>query len=131
MGRRELPSVVIEVARALGVPQASLNLLPGAAGQTWSSGKHVLRVRPTAALKVEMAAWAAASSVVPTPQLIDFAELEAVSAALVRPLPGTPAGDLGSVTPDRDELAEVYQALDDFDKQAPVSHVAEGHGGPQ
>lgn len=97
----ELPSVVIEAARALRLPQDELRLLPGAAGQTWSSGAHILRVRPAAPMKVEMAAWAAAASVVPTPVVIELADLGTMSAALVRRLPGTAAGDLGMVTPER------------------------------
>ncbi len=101
MGRRKVPLVVIEAARALGVPQEELSLLRGAAGQTWSSEDQVLRVRPAAALKVELAAWAAAASVVPTPEVIDLAELGTVSAALVQRLPGRPAGDLGMLTLER------------------------------
>ena len=100
--------MVIEAAKSLGLPQDELSLLPGAAGQTWSFGEHILRVRPATGMKVEMAAWAAAASVVPTPVVIELAELGtmsaalgAMSAALVSRIPGTAAGDLAMISPER------------------------------
>lgn len=75
--------------------------MPGAAGQTWSAGTHILRVRPAAALAAEMAAWAAAAAVIATPEVIDLAEFTTMSAALLRRLPGVPAGHLENLTPDR------------------------------
>ena len=103
MGRRELPSVVIEAARARGVPRDSLSLLPGAAGLTWA-------VSPTEVSPVpRLATWPGAAGPSAADRLLDI--------------------DLSPL--DRYELAGVNRALSDFDKQAPVNDLAEGHGGPQ
>jgi Ser/Thr protein kinase RdoA (MazF antagonist) len=59
-----------------------------------------LRLRPAAALGRELAAWAAARSVVPVPLVVDIVHLEATSAALLERLPGRPAGDLAGLAPD-------------------------------
>ena len=88
----------ISAARALGVPVEQLSPLPGASHQTWSAGEHILRIRPTAALEVELAAHAAAGRVIATPEVLDRVDLETVSAILVRRLPGVPAGHLDDVS---------------------------------
>lgn len=74
--------------------------LPGAAGQTWAAGAHVLRVRPPGALERELAACTAAGAVLPVPRFVDLVHLETVSAVLVERLPGMAAGELDGLAPE-------------------------------
>jgi aminoglycoside phosphotransferase (APT) family kinase protein len=96
-----LPSVVLTAARALGVDEHDLRPLPGAAGQTWAAGEHILRVRPAGPLAIEMAAYAAAARVLATPEVLDIVHLPVTSAALLTRLPGRPVGDLDGVAPEQ------------------------------
>jgi aminoglycoside phosphotransferase (APT) family kinase protein len=100
MRGQEPPSSVRQAARAFHLSEEDLVALPGAAGQTWAAGPHVLRVRPPAALERELAACTAAGAVLPVPGVIDIVHLEAVSAVLVERLPGRAAGELDGVAPE-------------------------------
>ncbi len=86
--------------RAFHLAEEDLVALPGAAGQTWAAGPHVLRVRPPAALERELAACTAAGAVLPVPRVIDLVHLDAVSAVLVERLPGRAAGELDGLAPE-------------------------------
>ncbi len=96
---REPPLTVLQAARALGVRDEDLSPLPGAAGQTWAAGPHVLRVRPPDALDRELAACTAARSVLPAPRVIDLVRLGAVASVLLERLPGRPAGEVDGLAP--------------------------------
>jgi len=91
---------VLEAARAFGLADDGLRLMPGATRQTWAAGPHVLRVKGATELAREIAACDAASAYLPVPRVLDLVALGTVSAALFEALPGTAAGDLNGVSPE-------------------------------
>jgi Ser/Thr protein kinase RdoA (MazF antagonist) len=88
----------LAAARALGVAPDSLVPTGGRSGDTWGAGSFVLRVRPTTRLDAELAAATAAAHAVPVPGVADRADMDGVSAVLLRRLAGTPAGDVARLT---------------------------------
>ena len=93
-----LPGPVVRSAVAMGLPLDSISPLPGLTGRTWASGDHILRIGAPAGLHLELLGMAAASTVVPVPEVVDLAELsgpdeEGLAAYLMTRLPGRPAAD--------------------------------------
>jgi hypothetical protein len=71
--------------------------MPGASGQTWDAGEHLLRIGDAVRLDVEAAACAAAAGVVATPEVVDRVDLDDFSAVLIRRIPGIAAGHLDEI----------------------------------
>jgi hypothetical protein len=93
------PPAVARAAAAFGLEAESLRPLSGRSGSTWSDGKVVLRVGERVAAEVLAAAAAAAH--VPVPRVLDRIERDGGSAVLLELLPGRPAGELASRSPER------------------------------
>ncbi|MEN3358719.1 MAG: hypothetical protein V7637_2701 [Mycobacteriales bacterium] len=91
------PAVVAAAAAALGLPVGRWQPLSGATGRTWAAGEHVLRLVDPARIDAEMAATAAAGSVVPVPPVLARVDLPGTAAVLLGRLPGQPAGRLTGV----------------------------------
>jgi Ser/Thr protein kinase RdoA (MazF antagonist) len=91
-GMGESPPVpVLQAAAAFGLDAASLRRLSGHSGSAWEAGSHVLRVGNRARVDIELAAAAAASAVLPVPEVSDRADLGDMTAVLLDRLPGQPA----------------------------------------
>src|SRR4051794_12852891 len=93
------PPAVARAAAAFGLEAESLRPLGGRSGSTWSDGNVVLRLGERVAAEVLAAAAAAAR--VPVPRVLDRIELDGGSAVLLELLPGRPAGELASRSPER------------------------------
>src|SRR4051812_29577060 len=93
------PPAVVRAAAAFGLEAESLHPLGGRSGSTWSDGNVVLRLGERVAAEVLAAAAAAAR--VPVPRVLDRIELDGGSAVLLELLPGRPAGELASRSPER------------------------------
>ena len=88
-----VPSEIVEAARLLGVDAEDLRALPGATGRTWATGTGIVRLVHPRVVEVELAAMAAAATVVPVPEVLARADLAETSALLLARLPGVPAAD--------------------------------------
>ncbi|GAA4206191.1 phosphotransferase [Actinocatenispora rupis] len=95
----DVPGTVAAAAARFGVPAGELRVLPGATGDTWSAGPHVLRMVRPGRVAAELAAHTAAARVVPVPEVLDRYETAGSAALLLRRLPGVPAGDRTGLDP--------------------------------
>lgn len=68
--------------------------LGGASGEVWAVGDQVLRIGPRTRIDKELAAAAAASSVVPVPTVVDRVDLGGHTGVLQDRIRGVPAADL-------------------------------------
>jgi aminoglycoside phosphotransferase (APT) family kinase protein len=68
--------------------------LGGATGEVWAVGDGVLRVGPRTRIDKELAASAAASTVVPVPTVLDRVDLGDLTGVLLDRVQGVPAADL-------------------------------------
>lgn len=98
MSVTDLPPAVTSAATSLGVRVESIAPLGGLSGQSWSCGEHVLRLGEVEQLRRETVAMAAASSVVPVPDVHEVAEFvdpdgRVRGALLLERMPGRPAAD--------------------------------------
>jgi aminoglycoside phosphotransferase (APT) family kinase protein len=95
----EPPATVRRAARALGLDPSRLRPLGGASGATWSADTGVLRVGRRDRMLTELAAAAAAATVLPVPAVLDRAEVDGDLAILMERLPGRPVADVVSQDP--------------------------------
>jgi Ser/Thr protein kinase RdoA (MazF antagonist) len=101
----ELPGAVAAGAAALGLDPAGLRSLRGESRSSWDAGSAVLRVGGRAVLDREVAAAAAAASVLPVPRVLDRADFGDHTALLLERLPGRPAGELALGGPEQARAA--------------------------
>ncbi len=95
----EPPATVLRAARALGRDPSRLRPLGGASAATWGAGDQVLRVGRRDRMLTELAAAAAAATVLPVPAVLDRAEVDGDLAILMERLPGRPVADVVSQDP--------------------------------
>ena len=88
------PLAVLRAARALGLDASRLYPLGGASAATWGAGDQVLRVGPRGRMAAELAAAAAAATVLPVPAVLDQAEVHDDLAVLLERRPGRPVADV-------------------------------------
>lgn len=74
-GMPQPPLAVLRAARALGLDASRLYPLGGASAATWGAGDQVLRVGRRGRMTAELAAAAAAATVLPVPAVLDQAEV--------------------------------------------------------
>jgi hypothetical protein len=96
----QVPPAVARAAVAFGLDPGSLRALGGQSGSAWGAGDQVLRVGRPVVIDAELAASAAAASVVPVPAVLDRAEVGDTSAVLLVMLPGQPVADFARHRPD-------------------------------
>jgi hypothetical protein len=89
----------LRAARALGLDPSRLRPLGGASAATWGAGDQVLRVGPRDRMLTELAAAAAAATVLPVPAVLDRAEVDGDLAVLLELRPGRPVADVVSQDP--------------------------------
>lgn len=125
------------MAQALGFHFDQLQPFPGASGQTWSAGKHVLRVRPSSAVDLELAAMSAAADALPVPRVLDRVDRTDVSAVLLERISGRPAGNVDELTPAAARrighvCAELHRTLSAIEAPTMLPHAAGcvGFGSP-
>ncbi len=115
-GMAEPPASVLRAARALGRDPAQLRPLGGASAATWGAGDQVLRVGRRDRMLTELAAAAAAATVLPVPAVLDRADIDGDLAVLIERLPGRPVADVVSQDPGLAHMtgaacARVHRAL--------------------
>jgi hypothetical protein len=112
----EPPAAVLRAARALGRDPSRLRPLGGASAATWGLDGQVLRVGRRDRMRTELAAAAAAATVLPVPAVLDRADVDREQVILIERLPGRPVADVVSQDPDVARVtgaacAAVHQAL--------------------
>jgi hypothetical protein len=83
----EVPRAVAGAAAAFGFETGSLRVLGGNSGSAWGAGEFVLRVGRPPIIDAELAASAAAAAVLPVPAVLDRAEVDDLSAVLLKRCP--------------------------------------------
>ncbi len=86
-------SLLERMVTALGI-RATPQPLGGATGAVWAVGDQVLRVGPRTRIDKELAAAAAASTVVPVPTVVDRVDLGDQTGLLLSRVAGLPAAEL-------------------------------------
>ena len=97
----EVPSAVARAAALFGLEPSALRDLGGASGASWGAGERVLRLGFRTGIEHEIAAMAAASAVLPVPEVHGHVEFGDRAAVLLQVLPGQTALDVATRYPDR------------------------------